>query len=356
MGIIRKTELDFLRGIAIILVVFFHFDVIIPFGWIAVDLFFVLSGYLISTLLFTEFQKNNTVNIKRFLIRRGFKLYPLFYFFILVTVIIKLLMKEELSLKLLLYESTFTRNYFGGFWAHTWSLCVEEHFYILFAFIIFLVCNKTKYIHHIKTINSCLIFIFIVSLCLRIFSVFMERYYGQNHFFNPWARFAHTHHRMDSILFGVFIAYNLSFNAKKTIAFYQKNRKILLYSALILITTVVAFMKIDVFKTTISLTFLFIAFGIILTDFLLNNPLGTIRSKWLSKLISVTALIGCNSYAIYLWHNLIRDYVANNPYILNHTNFFVQFLIYIILSISVGYLTTKYVENYFLKIREKVAK
>jgi peptidoglycan/LPS O-acetylase OafA/YrhL len=353
----RKIELDFLRGLAIILVVFFHFNEIIPFGWIGVDLFFVLSGYLISTLLFTEFKKNNSVNIKRFLIRRGFKLYPLFYIFILATVFAKILSGELVSVKLLQYESTFTRNYFGGFWAHTWSLCVEEHFYIAFAFLIYIICNKTKYIYNIKMINSLLILTFIAGAALRMASVLIETKYGENHFYNSWARHAHTHHRIDSLFFGVWIGYNLIFNTVKINAIYEKNRKFLISIAFIFIIISIMFMNNDSFKTTIGFTMLFSAFGIILAAFIIHGSVfQMIKIKWLTKLISFTAFIGCNSYAIYLWHPLIRDYIVNSSCIINHTNTIIQFLIYLILSVVIGYLTTKYIENYFLKIREKIVK
>ncbi len=70
----RKIELDFLRGIAIILVLLVHFNKIIPFGWIGVDLFFVLSWYLISNLLFTEFNSKGKVNIKRYFMLQVYSL------------------------------------------------------------------------------------------------------------------------------------------------------------------------------------------------------------------------------------------------------------------------------------------
>jgi len=76
----RIKGLDFLRGIAILLVLFRHNplgnNIFYHFGWLGVDLFFVLSGFLVSGLLFTEYKKRGEVRIKRFLIRRGFKIYP----------------------------------------------------------------------------------------------------------------------------------------------------------------------------------------------------------------------------------------------------------------------------------------
>ena len=54
-------------------------------GWIGVDIFFVLSGFLVSGLLFNEQQRTGLVRVKNFLIRRGFKIYPSFYFLILIS-------------------------------------------------------------------------------------------------------------------------------------------------------------------------------------------------------------------------------------------------------------------------------
>src|SRR5437762_8327462 len=89
----RLRQLDFLRGIAVLLVLFRH-DALTEFlykiGWVGVDLFFVLSGFLVSGLLFSEFIKYGNIKPGLFLIRRGFKIYPLFYTFLLVTVIFTL--------------------------------------------------------------------------------------------------------------------------------------------------------------------------------------------------------------------------------------------------------------------------
>ena len=77
----RITSIDFLRGVAVLLVVFRHImlePILSNIGWVGVDLFFVLSGFLVSNLLFQEYKQTKTVKPIRFLIRRGFKIYPLF--------------------------------------------------------------------------------------------------------------------------------------------------------------------------------------------------------------------------------------------------------------------------------------
>ena len=88
----RNKRLDVLRCVAILFVIFQHGNILEFFnraGWIGVDLFFVLSGFLISGLLFGEYQRRGSIQLKRFYIRRGFKIYPAFYVFLAVTALIQ---------------------------------------------------------------------------------------------------------------------------------------------------------------------------------------------------------------------------------------------------------------------------
>src|SRR5690606_2129619 len=107
-------------------------------------LFFVLSGYLVSTLIYKEFLSTGRFSMKVFLIRRGLKIYPLFYSFVIISLIFVAVstyffgyQKEDLSFKIF-SEVVFVQNYFEGLWGHTWSLAIEEHFYLLLAGTLFL--------------------------------------------------------------------------------------------------------------------------------------------------------------------------------------------------------------------------
>jgi peptidoglycan/LPS O-acetylase OafA/YrhL len=106
----RNSTLDVLRGLAVLLVMFHHIKLInkdafsnpvlkiaryiltpmVRGGWIGVDLFFILSGFLVSGLLFTEYKNTGSFRPGSFLIRRGFKLYPSLFFFILVAFLFEL--------------------------------------------------------------------------------------------------------------------------------------------------------------------------------------------------------------------------------------------------------------------------
>ena len=132
----RDIELDFLRGIAILMVLDYHAPVhwlSLPFhllgfpnfGWAGVDIFFVLSGFLVGGLLMREWKSNRRIDHRRFLIRRGFKIWPQYYVFLAIMLLTGHRSFHELRGNLLNIQ-----NYTGGI-PHTWSLAVEEHAYLL---------------------------------------------------------------------------------------------------------------------------------------------------------------------------------------------------------------------------------
>ena len=138
----RIKGLDELRGVAILLVLGAHQPInkiLTLSGWTGVTLFFVLSGFLVSGLLFKEYQQNGTITPARFLARRAVRIYPPFYVMLFTTVLISyftdLKMTEPkwrggaaLPLSNFLSEIFFLQNYHPGLWGQCWSLAVEEHF------------------------------------------------------------------------------------------------------------------------------------------------------------------------------------------------------------------------------------
>src|SRR5688572_17459077 len=143
-----------LRGIAILLVLIYHLFPYIPIagiGWTGVDLFFVLSGFLITRILLET--KNKPKYFQRFYTKRALRIFPLYYLFIIVCVIINHLIPLN-GLKLLpeniLYVLTYTLNFqfydinglVPGFaMNHFWSLAIEEHFYLIWPLMVWLM-NK----------------------------------------------------------------------------------------------------------------------------------------------------------------------------------------------------------------------
>jgi len=139
----RRIDLDFVRGVAILLALGWHFngrDTGLPwldplqlpgrtFGWAGVDLFFVLSGFLVGGLIFNEYALSGAFSARRFLVRRAFKIWPVLYLYIALLVLTGRYGWIEVVPQTLFH----VQNFFLTPLNHLWSLAVEEHFYLGFA-------------------------------------------------------------------------------------------------------------------------------------------------------------------------------------------------------------------------------
>lgn len=149
------SSLDGLRAICILLVIFNHTKVPVPAGitgWLGVDIFFVLSGFLITTLLLRERDQYGNVSLKGFYVRRIFRILPV-YFVVLAAyfpIIYALHDKARwLELKLALpYLLTFTQEFrpasSGTLFGQTWSLGYEEMFYLIWPLLLLLLVRLPK--------------------------------------------------------------------------------------------------------------------------------------------------------------------------------------------------------------------
>ncbi len=151
----RIRGLDGLRAFAVVAVLIFHLrPASLPGGFIGVDIFFVVSGFLITTLLIRELSSTNNLDLPRFWLRRARRLLPALVLVVLVSVTAGLLLGDDLLVGIrrqTLGALTFSTNwveilagssYFAGtspqLFAHFWSLAVEEQFYLIWP-ILFLV-------------------------------------------------------------------------------------------------------------------------------------------------------------------------------------------------------------------------
>ena len=166
------NQLDGLRFVAILLVLIEHYAIFIgryiSAGYYGVDLFFVLSGFLITTILL-ESPETFSVAYKKFIGRRTLRIFPIYYLNILV---LFLLGNEDIH-KYLLYCLTYSYNYAWVYFniplntiTHFWSLCVEEQFYLFWPFIILGLRN------HLKILKSILLIIILVCSVQLIFGIF----------------------------------------------------------------------------------------------------------------------------------------------------------------------------------------
>ena len=147
----RAAGPDLLRALAILLVMLWHLprpatpaalEGLKQYGWTGVDLFFVLSGYLIGTQLFARLARGQPVSLPDFYLRRALRILPAFLTVLAVYIFLPGLRENptmQAPWRFLTFTMNFGLNYreTGGF-TQAWSLCVEEHFYLVFPLLVLL--------------------------------------------------------------------------------------------------------------------------------------------------------------------------------------------------------------------------
>lgn len=342
----RKKGLDILRTIAVILVLFRHSNLEVniwkDFGWLGVDLFFVLSGFLISGLLFNEYKEQQQINLKRFLIRRGFKIFPPFYFFMFATLSFNYFYGLQTNIEpiKLVSELFYLQSYAPTIWIHTWSLAVEEHFYIAFSSTLFFL-TKGQFIDKKKQFITAMIGLLIISFLLR----FQVSYAHKE---DVYYSFMKTHLRADGILIGILLSYLYHFT-DWTNKLLNKKWSVCFISFL-LISPGFYFQGGSFFMNTIGLTTVNLGFaGLVFLSLNIEQYMENIFLKYFKYPIELFCFIGVNSYSIYLWHlnskRIIYSYFNYHPNIL--------LLLYVCLSIFLGIFMSYLIEKTSLKIRDK---
>jgi len=358
----RLRELDFLRGIAILLVLMRHrflFESAMNMGWIGVDLFFVLSGFLVSGLLFKEYLKFGNVKPKLFLIRRGFKIYPLYYL-TYILYLLPIFNLHKFEWKGFLSDMFFLQNYtlgWGYAYGGSWSLAVEEHFYFYFTLLIWaglkynlFVLNEGLLSEKISKFEIVIISSMVLCFCLR--------FYNNTYFSEDYARnFTMTHLRMDSLFAGVFVSYLYYFRREFLTRFFTSFKKPLLILSLLLVSFTPIINPVGSFYIkTFGFTFLYISFGILLVYFLINKNINTILDKYFSNtIVNIISRIGFSSYSIYIIHTFVNKTFDNVSELIfdKALNYILVFIVTSIISVLLGIFMTNYIEKYFLNIRDQ---
>jgi peptidoglycan/LPS O-acetylase OafA/YrhL len=357
----RLRELDFLRGIAIVLVLFRHqfvSDFTQKAGWIGVDLFFVLSGFLVSGLLFKEYQRFGNIRPGLFLIRRGFKIYPI-YFLFYVLYLGPIVIKRKFDLGGFLSDMFFVQNYVRGWgyaYAPSWSLAVEEHFYFGFAMLMLVGISANMFNVAEEKAKSTISAFELLTVAVMVLCLFL-RIFSNLHFPEYGARLiTMTHLRIDSLLAGVLISYWYHFRHAAFVRFINANKKILLAVVVILVsfTPLLEYTE-SFFAKTIGFTMLYTAFGIVLAWFLadpkINNRLDAMLTP---RVVGAVSKIGFASYSIYIIHTFV-NYVFALGLQLGGLSVpsIVVFVATSAISIGCGLAMTAHVEKYFLSLRDR---
>ncbi|MDB5006544.1 MAG: oatA 3 [Mucilaginibacter sp.] len=309
----KLLGLDHLRAVAIISVFLFHYQFfghpaweknVAGFGWTGVDLFFVLSGFLISGQLFSAIAKGNPISLGEFFIKRFFRILP--PFLVVLTLYFAFPFLREWGSPAPLWRYlTFTLN-FGfdlkkyGTFSHDWSLCVEEQFYLILPLIFWLF----TYFKAGKKAIFLILALFVAGFILRLWGWyhFMEPVLQTNNLGLTWNKYIYypTYNRLDGLLIGVSIAGVFTFYPTVKEWINKRSNIIMLLGLAVLLVAYFVSTPQDTFYTCLfGFPLISLAYGIILAAIVCpSNMLFSIKS-WL------TSQIATLSYSIYLSHKIV---------------------------------------------------
>lgn len=347
----RSRALDVVRGLAILMVLIWHYlpeKSPIPnflfystrLFWSGVDMFFVLSGFLIAGILMQNVDKKNYFSI--FYIRRSARILPLylalcFAFYLLLRYdpdAIYNTYKRHLPIWSYL---TFTQNFFYAArqrfadpWMDvTWSLAVEEQFYVFFSFLIYI--TKKKYLYIVAAI------LILLAPVLRFYSSSMTSY------ILPF-------HRVDSLMFGLLLA--LVWRSDNTKEFFKKYISIFKWTCFIfLIGAAYLTYQQKSFGDAFTHSWLALFYSNVILLALFSDPI----ARWSVFNNGVLEWLGLRSYGIYLLHKPVQIVVL---FLLSrwhgfHLNPWIAVVIIVIVLCVVCELTYRLFEKPFLDLGHK---
>jgi len=351
MKLTYRPEIDGLRAIAVVAVILYHLKIdaygnyLFGGGFLGVDIFFVISGYLISLIILKELKKTGTISLLNFYQRRIRRIIPALVFVILISLPVAWYLILPVNFvefsKSILSSLSFISNFYFYFsgqqygaeeglfkpFLHTWSLSVEEQFYIFFPIFMFFI---------FKFFNKNLFFIIFLSFFL---SLILSNWGLLN---LPSLNFYILPSRSWELLAGSLLAY-FELNTKK------KNNNYINSNLYSIIGFFLVIFSIFIFTDEIkhpSIYTLPTVIGVSLIIWFSNDKRNVIK-KLLSSKIFVS--IGLASYSLYLWHFPIFAFGRMN----NVSVTLADKLIWIVLTIIFSIFSYFFIEKFF-RNRKKI--
>ena len=308
----------------------------LPFG---VDIFFFISGYLLTYLLVVEKEKYGKVNIPKFYIRRGLRIWPLYFFLVALSPLLVYWLGEKQPVywpTIALINNFFTihtQEWVYPF-SHFWSICIEEHFYIVWPLVVAFVPFRK------------------LPLAISLFIGLSWGYKIYTYIFldsNWFLLYLHTLSRMDMILFGCLLA----------VIYIRKPFEFKLHWSVIgmmIIILILLFANDDLSNFELMINgvtrrFVYILFfGILMMD-LLFNP----RHQKIGQFKPLLYL-GKVSYGIYMYGNiLVLVVIKKFMPLFSHANIYYYFLVIFILSLLIPVISYELLEKPFLRLKQRFA-
>jgi peptidoglycan/LPS O-acetylase OafA/YrhL len=300
----RRLDLDVVRGVAIVLALGWHFswarsgNAVLDalqwpgrqFGWAGVDLFFVLSGFLMGQLVLRERARTGRFDGRRFTARRALRLWPVLYVFLAVHAVFG----DEPGGSYLWQNALHVQNYAGTSLAHLWSLAVEEHFYLLLAVLVPLFARRRGSVRPLVVV---LLGVLVASLALRGIGVAT----GVSAVRLQWR----THFRMDALAAGVLLAV-LRVHAPARFERLVRWRwlwAVLTAAGVWFLATVT---KSSALGSTLGYTVAYLTGAAFLL--FVHGAAWVPRAGWVTRPM---AALGRYSYGIYIWHIFAAELVLD---------------------------------------------
>ena len=327
-----KKNIQFLRGLSVIFVFLYHTNIsYFERGYLGVDIFFVISGFVITQRLFQNYEREQKISLINFYSKRIKRIIPNLFFIVGCTYILYLLFgppdlslwNETLSALLgvsniyyIVHDIGYFDNVFDDPLAHTWSLGVEEQFYLIYPLLIFLIFLSKDY----KYIKLQIIFLFIFLISVILYKIKLDS--------DPVSAFFLSPLRFWELIFGAILFLNL----KR----FKKNNLISSFSLLLIILLVFSSFNYDYFYINFIIVILS---GIFIVYFS--------KSKFIEN--STFVYFGNISYSFYLWHLPVLFFF--DLYILNKYNLDVisAFFITTLLSVITYHLIEQKFRYYTFK-------
>jgi peptidoglycan/LPS O-acetylase OafA/YrhL len=347
MGQNRIRNLDGLRCVAILLVIVGHLRyslaplnepggillLIASFGSMGVDIFFAISGFLITNRLLNEFNRNGSISLKAFYLRRIFRLFPALLVFLLFLAGLSGVGVIGVSQGELFASALFYRNFYTGpsgwFTAHFWSLAVEEHYYLIFPALL-LFCAKRKW--------NLRWFLCISCLLLIVWQVLDQRVWNSLGFLGLDSH-TRSDYRMVSLFAGALVGARWTLDN----GLNYRSKKIEMVILVSLSLAFISFLKAHLGLEEIWRPFILaeiVALVVDLGDVALVSWLEWVPIAWIGRI----------SYSLYLWQQLFLV-----PYELRSDLQWTDFPVNLALVFVMAAISYYVIEKPFIKVGHRIA-
>ena len=337
-------SLDGLRAIAVAIVLLAHAGSPYPrSGGIGVEIFFVLSGFLITGILSREFVNTGKINRKRFYMRRLLRLTPCLVACIALYAILYFILYREFRFDVVAICLTYVANYARAIFdydlngmGHCWSLAIEEQFYLFWPFVI-LFLEKTK-----KNVRHKAVVLTIFAIALYIYRLIASQYYSP----------ARIYYALDTHMDGLVMGSALYYYTTMITGYDRKDQLLKCVSYILLPLSVIGLLILmasytwkDIEMAQFGYFMASLASCVIITD-LAFSPYSLIK-RFLEY--SVLTYIGKISYGLYLYHLPIYYFVRREYVYLDKP---VKLVVMVSMSFIIAIFSYHFYERKFLKFKK----